>query len=203
VSTVSPYYFSQQKRLFDLFLSLCVLILGWPVFLGISFAIFILNGWPIIFIQQRAGQHHQPFPLFKFRTMKVNAEKSKKSLWKQNEAPFPMFKMTEDPRYTRLGKLLSRTGLDELPQFLNIFLGQMSIVGPRPLPLTEARQLDSSWDFRYQVKPGIISEWAVSKTRYGSLREWKKLEKLTLALGSLQYDFRLLHRTIKYLLSSS
>lgn len=132
--------------------------------------------------------------------MTVGAEKQKKTLLGQNEAPWPMFKMKDDPRFTLLGKFLSRSGLDELPQLINILRGEMSLVGPRPLPLAEAKKLDKEWEFRYQVKPGVISLWAIDPKRYFSLEKWRKLEENTLRDGSIAKDVLLLVATIACLL---
>lgn len=198
--TISSYYQSWQKRLFDISISVSTLLFLWPLFLLISCLISLENGGPVFFIQPRMGYKKKPFQLLKFRTMVKNAESQKGKLKKQNEAPAPMFKMKNDPRYTRLGKVLSRTGLDELPQFINILKGEMSLVGPRPLPLEEARALPKSWDFRYLVRPGILSEWAVDTSRYHSLQKWQELEKTTMEKGGVLYDLGLMVRTLVYLL---
>jgi lipopolysaccharide/colanic/teichoic acid biosynthesis glycosyltransferase len=197
---ISPYYSSWQKRIFDCYVALLGLILLWPLFLLVSAAVFLSSGWPIFFFQKRMGIQKKHFLLIKFRTMLPNAEKKRSSLLKKNEAPWPMFKLQRDPRYTKIGKFLSRTGIDELPQLINILKGEMSVVGPRPLPIYEAEKLPTSWNFRYQVKPGIISEWVVSSSRYVSLAAWKKLELKTLQQGSWEYDFDLMLRTAAYLL---
>lgn len=139
--------------------------------------------------------------MIKFRTMRHDAEKLKKGLLNKNEAPSPMFKMKNDPRFTKIGKILSTTGLDELPQLLHIIKGTMSLVGPRPLPVSEAKKLPSSWDFRYEVKPGLISEWALSGKRYASLNDWKMLEKETLKKDSLGYEVSLIYKTSKMIFS--
>jgi lipopolysaccharide/colanic/teichoic acid biosynthesis glycosyltransferase len=196
---VSPYYFSSQKRLFDVFFTLLILIISLPILLIIGLVIFIDSGLPIVFKQKRKGQLEQPFTLYKLRTMKLHSHASKKELYKHNQAPYPMFKMTNDPRYTSIGKMLSRSGLDELPQLLNILKGEMSWVGPRPLPIEEAKLLGKDWDFRYLVKPGILSEWAVNSSRYESLKKWKQLEVETLEKGSLKNDIQLIFRTLRYL----
>ncbi len=148
------------------------------------------------------GYGKKPFSLLKFRTMINGAEQKKAALLKKNEAPSPMFKLTNDPRYTKIGKFLSKSGLDELPQLLNVLRGDMSLVGPRPLPLNEARKLPKHWDFRYQVKPGITSEWAINNSRYNSLSSWKELELYTCREGKLQYDLQLIRRTLQYLRQS-
>jgi lipopolysaccharide/colanic/teichoic acid biosynthesis glycosyltransferase len=145
------------------------------------------------------GKDKKTFLLWKFRSMHVGAERKKARLQKLNQAPWPMFKVYNDPRYTKIGKFLSMTGVDELPQLWNILKGDMSIVGPRPLPVPEATQLGSEWNFRYQVRPGIISEWAVHPQRYKSLTKWRELEKQTLKNGGWQYDVQLLLKTITYI----
>jgi lipopolysaccharide/colanic/teichoic acid biosynthesis glycosyltransferase len=199
---ISPYYHSWQKRLFDVMTAGTGLILLWPMFIVIAVVIIATAGSPIFFLQKRMGRDQKPFTLIKFRTMLVNAEKKRGALLKKNEAPWPMFKLHSDPRYTKIGKFLSRTGLDELPQLINILKGEMSLVGPRPLPLYEAKKLPKSWSFRYQVKPGIISEWAINNRRYHSLKMWKKLEVETLQARTSMDDLHLISRTIQYLLHS-
>lgn len=128
--------------------------------------------------------------------MHLQADTQKPKLSELNEAPFPMFKIAKDPRYVGIGRLLSRAGLDELPQLLNIIKGEMSFVGPRPLPLSEANQLSTAWNFRYRVRPGILSEWAVSEKRHTSLAHWRTLEEVTLKRGGILYDIGLLVRTV-------
>jgi len=111
-----------------------------------------------------------------------------------NEAPEPMFKMQDDPRFVGIGRWLSRSGLDELPQLFNILRGNMSFVGPRPLPVEEAAALPASWEFRYQVRPGLVSEWVLSEKKYGSLRDWREAEATSLVTGSITHDIALLAR---------
>jgi lipopolysaccharide/colanic/teichoic acid biosynthesis glycosyltransferase len=195
----SEYYFSLQKRFLDVSFSLVLLCLLFPLFSVVAVFIFLESPGPIFFRQKRMGLNKKVFTLLKFRTMKHQTESDRNALERWNEAPWPMFKMRNDPRYTRVGRFLSRTGLDEFPQLVNILKNEMSIVGPRPLPLTEAKALPKHWDFRYQVKPGLISEWAVARNRYHSLATWKKLEESTLQQGSIAYDLSLMIRTIYYL----
>lgn len=156
----------------------------------------------IIFTQKRTGLNGQEFTLYKFRTMVKNAESIKtrnlKKYKKENQAPWPMFKNYEDPRFIKktlklpfgmkkkikIGRWLSKTGLDELPQLINILKGEMKLVGPRPLPTKEAqgiKKIDPKWyQWRHQVKPGIFSYWTLDKNRYKSLNHWKRLEKKTI-----------------------
>lgn len=196
---VSPYFSSSQKRLFDLFLSLSILWFFWPFLVCIAVLIVLDSGWPIFFLQERVGQNKKSFLLYKFRTMHLGSEQLQSSLSDQNQAPSPMFKVVDDPRFTRLGRLLSRTGVDELPQLINILLGEMSWVGPRPLPVKEAKKLPSSWDFRYSVLPGITSLWAINTFRYQNLDKWRQLEVETVRTGSVSSDIKLLIQTALYI----
>lgn len=167
-----------------------------PVWIGLTLTVWLTAGRPIIFKQKRMGQHKRPFTMYKFRTMYVGAERHQHRYRDNNQAPFPMFKIFDDPRFVGFGRVLSKTGLDELPQLLNILRGEMSFIGPRPLPINESKQLDSSWDFRYQVKPGVFSEWSLSPARHYSLTTWKKLEQTTLQQGSLHNDLRIIFDTL-------
>lgn len=193
------YHFSWQKRALDVVVSATVLLVLAPVLVGVIILIWLTAGFPIFYRQRRLGYRKHPFTLWKFRTMKPNADQLKKRLWRRNEAPWPMFKMESDPRFTRVGRFLSWTGLDEVPQLWQIIRGQMSLIGPRPLPIEEAKQLPSSWNFRYQVKPGILSEWAIAPDRYASLQRWRQLEQQTIQLDSFGADLRLLARAGIYL----
>ena len=152
---------------------------------------------PIIFTQKRTGKDGKTFTIYKFRTMKKNASLLKHKYLEFNEAPSPMFKIHNDPRFVGIGKLLSQSGFDELPQLVNIIKGEMSFVGPRPLPVNEVKKLSSVWDFRNEVKPGIFSEWTLASNRHDSLTDWKELDKKTLSHGGLSYDLKLIFLTLK------
>jgi lipopolysaccharide/colanic/teichoic acid biosynthesis glycosyltransferase len=141
--------------------------------------------------------------MLKFRTMRIHAKTMKDKLQKYNEAPSPMFKMQNDPRFTKIGKLLSKTGIDEIPQLFHVLMGQMSIVGPRPLPIEEAEKLPKSWDFRYNVRPGILSDWAVAPDRYHSLKRWKELESQGLKRSSLKEELQLITNGLRFLTKSN
>jgi lipopolysaccharide/colanic/teichoic acid biosynthesis glycosyltransferase len=194
---IHPYYFSSRKRILDITLA-CILLVGLlPVLTGIALVILITSGWPAIFSQQRVGKDKKIFTMYKFRTMYVGAHKDQKKYAKLNESPFPAFKLTNDPRFVGIGKWLSKTGLDELPQLINILKGEMSFIGPRPLPISEAKKLTGSWDFRYQVKPGVLSLWALSDKRHKSLRNWQSLEKKTFLKGSISHELSLISEALK------
>lgn len=166
-----------NKRIFDIILSIFGLIIFAPIFI-FFYPFFMLSiGHPVIFKQIRMGKNKKPFTIYKIRTMKRGASLHQEKLKKLNIAPHPIFKIENDPRFHFFGKTLSKFGLDELPQIINILKGEMSFVGPRPLPINEAKLLGSSWNFRYIVRPGILSKWALSPKRYKSLDDWKKLEE--------------------------
>jgi lipopolysaccharide/colanic/teichoic acid biosynthesis glycosyltransferase len=132
-----------------------------------------------------------------------NATMLKPKYVKLNEAPAPMFKIKKDPRFVGAGWPLSRTGLDELPQLWNIVRGEMSFVGPRPLPVSEARALPADWRaWREQVRPGIFSQWALSQEKHLSLTKWRQLEKTTLTQGSLKTDLQQIFLTVKLIFMS-
>lgn len=200
---IAAYHLHWQKRVFDLVLSIFLLISLFPLFVFVSIAVALSSGLPIFFTQNRTGFQKKTFKIIKFRTMRNDAQETKKSLVKKNEAPWPMFKMDHDPRFTTIGRFLSHTGIDELPQLVNVLMGKMSITGPRPLPIEEARKLPSSWNFRYKTRPGIVSHWALSKDRYKSLEDWRKLEKKELINGSLKADIQLILRSVFFILKSN
>lgn len=194
---IHSHYYSLEKRHLDLIVGLVLLILLTPLLLLLSLTILITSGWPIFYIQKRRGLNKKTFKIIKFRTMYVGAEKNQWRYQKDNLAPSPMYKNWTDPRFVGSGKWLSKTGLDELPQLLNIIKGEMSFVGPRPLPENEAEKLNKSWNFRYEVKPGIFSEWSIDAKRNKSLNEWKKLEKETLQQGGVKYEVKTIMETLR------
>lgn len=193
---VHPYYFSQKKVIFDRFFSLFGLLIAIPVFLSIGLVIFVTVGRPIFYLQSRVGVHGKKFKMLKFRTMGLGAHKEQVNLAKLNQAPGPMFKIFDDPRFVGIGKWLSKSGLDELPQLFNVLRGEMSIVGPRPLPVAEVRQLGKGWFFRQKVKPGIFSEWTLAESRHRSLADWRSLDQKTISKGGWGYDLNIIFKTL-------
>lgn len=192
---INSFYYSSLKRSLDVFMALFLIIILAPIGLVIWFGILITSGRPIIFKQKRSGFHNQPFWLYKFKTMHQSAEKLKKTLLTENEAPFPMFKHHDDPRFVGIGRWLSNTGLDELPQLLNILKGEMSFIGPRPLPVSEAKIIHHkypNWRFRELVKPGIFSEWSLDAKRHSSIKHWQDLDQKTLENGGLKYELKII-----------
>ncbi|MBP7700839.1 sugar transferase [Candidatus Woesebacteria bacterium] len=197
---IHSYYHSFKKRFFDIILSVSGILFIIP-FLAIIYPLFIfLIGKPFIFKQKRMGKDKVPFTIYKIRTMKNGSEKQQSKYRKLSTAPYPMFKVNDDPRFIKFGKIISKLGIDEAPQLLNILKGEMSFVGPRPLPLDEAKKLPAEWNFRYLVRPGILSKWAISKNRYKSLQAWKKLELETIKHGSSILDLKLIFQSINLII---
>jgi lipopolysaccharide/colanic/teichoic acid biosynthesis glycosyltransferase len=199
---IHPYYHSRTKRAFDIVLGFILLVVLSPVFAGISLLIMLTAGWPIFFHQKRIGINKKSFTIHKFRVMYKGADKHQWRHRQDNEAPEPMYKNWHDPRYVGLGRWLSKIGFDELPQLLNILKGEMSFVGPRPLPHKEAAQLTPQWNFRYQVKPGVFSQWSLATTRHDTLSGWKHLEQKTVQYGSVWNDLAIITKTIIKVLTS-
>lgn len=191
---INRSYNACSKRFIDLTLALIFLIISFPFFIVLWPILIWQIGLPIIFKQKRTGKNGKEFTIYKFRTMIKNAEnlrlKKQKEFSKLNYAPKPMFKIENDPRFTKFGKILSKTGLDELPQIINVIKSDMSLVGPRPLPSNEVKELkkvDLNWySWRHQIKPGLFSLWVLDDKRHQSLKIWKQLEKETLVLNLFQ-----------------
>lgn len=201
-----------QKRLFDLAGAGFLLLLALPIsVVAYPFLLWLL-GKPVIFKQKRLGRKEQIFIMYKLRSMKKNALSSQKKYAKQNEAPWPMFKISDDPRFVekkinflgykkqiKIGKFLSNSGLDELPQLINVLRGEMSLIGPRPLPVAEALALkskDPNWyKWRHQSLPGIFSLWALDPQHNKSLTYWKSLEKMS-ATATLREEIYLIGKII-------
>lgn len=186
------------KRIIDILFSLCVICIGFPFFLIIAIIIKLDSPGPVFFRQQRAGLKGKPFGLFKFRTMVVNAEELKDKLKEQNEMSGPVFKMTNDPRITRAGRHLRKLGVDEFPQFLNVLLGQMSIVGPRP-PLPDEVAQYERWQLRrLAMKPGITCLWQIARNRNSiSFEEWMHMDMEYIDNWSLSLDIVIIFKTIR------
>jgi lipopolysaccharide/colanic/teichoic acid biosynthesis glycosyltransferase len=175
--------------------SLGVMILA-PVLLSIAAAIRIGSPGPAVFRQPRMGRTGREFEIFKFRSMVVDAEQKKAALAGFNEAGDGLFKIANDPRVTRIGLLLRRLSLDELPQLFNVLKGDMSLVGPRPLPLDEDR-LIAGWDRRrLAMPPGMTGVWQVLGSSRVPVQEMVKLDYLYAANWSLWGDIKLLIRTL-------
>ncbi len=194
------YHNSVQKRLLDAVMSILFLAMTSPLFLLITIISVLTSPGPVFFIQKRAGKEGKPFGIIKFRTMIVGAEKFRKRYEKLNESDGPVFKIKNDPRFTAFGKILSNTGLDELPQFLNVLKSDMSIVGPRPLPVAEAKRITKKDAVRFLVKPGITSSWVVNGSHKLKFRKWMELDRQYVKKADLSTDIEIIIRTFVMML---
>ena len=171
-----------------------------PILLLTSLAIAITMGRPIFFSQTRAGLHGRRFRMLKFRTMVRDAEAKRKELESKNEMGGPVFKLTADPRITRLGHFLRKYSIDELPQLFNVLAGTMSLIGPRPLPLVEQEQIRGWQRRRLSMRPGITGLWQVSGRSDISFEEWMVLDLRYIDEWSLSFDLRILLKTVPVVL---
>ena len=186
------------KQLMDLAGSLLVLMVGWWLFVGIALLIKFTSPGPVLFRQKRSGINGQPFTIYKFRTMVTNAEQLQHELAAMNEMTGPVFKVTNDPRITPIGKFLRKYSLDELPQFFNVLRGEMSLVGPRPLPVDEVKRFyDLAHRRRLSVKPGITCLWQISgRSNVSDFKDWVRLDLEYIDNWSLWLDIKILLRTL-------
>lgn len=190
------------KRVFDIVVSSILLVLLSPVFLAIAIAIKVDTRGPVFFAQQRAGVRGRPFKVYKFRSMVPDAEAKVEELQQHNESDGPLFKMKDDPRVTRVGKLIRKTSIDELPQLLNVIKGDMSLVGPRPALHSEVREWNDELRNRLRVRPGITGMWQVNGRSDTSFAEYQRLDLFYIDNWSIITDLSILVRTIPAVLKS-
>jgi exopolysaccharide biosynthesis polyprenyl glycosylphosphotransferase len=185
------------KRLFDIFGAGVLLVILAPVLLGAALAVRLSGPGPIFFVQPRYGRHRKRFPMFKFRSMVNDAELKQAELEVHNEAQGPVFKLKQDPRVTRVGVFLRKTSIDELPQLFNVLRGEMSLVGPRPLPLRDVSRFDEPWLLRrFSVRPGMTCIWQISGRSNTTFDDWMKQDLTYIDNWSLSLDLSILVRTI-------
>ncbi|MGA9858207.1 MAG: sugar transferase [Solirubrobacteraceae bacterium] len=189
------------KRSFDLLLSTIGLVIISPALLAIALAVKLSSPGPVIFRSRRPGMAGRPFHCFKFRTMREHAEQIQADLEPLNESSGALFKMRDDPRLTRVGRLLRRFSLDELPQLVNVVRGEMSLVGPRPLPMRDFERLDEWHKKRYLVLPGITGLWQVSGRSELDFDDLVRLDFLYLERWSILLDLSILLKTIPAVLT--
>lgn len=189
------FIFRFLKRSFDIIASLLGMIILLPVFLAIAIAIRIEDGKPVIYGQMRNGLNGKVFHMYKFRSMCVNAEEIHKTLLEKNELDGPAFKLKDDPRVTKVGRFLRKTSLDEIPQFINIFRGEMSLVGPRPLPTYETEQCNAYQKQRLLIKPGLTCYWQCSGRNDIPFDEWVEMDLKYIRDASIWEDFKILCKT--------
>ena len=185
------------KRAMDIIGSLCGIILLSPLLIIVALAIKIEDPkGSIFFSQQRCGKDNKLFPMYKFRSMVSNAEELLEELMEHNEMDGPVFKIKDDPRITRVGKFIRKTSIDELPQLFNIFMGHMSIVGPRPAIPHEVAEYSHYHKQRLLVKPGLTCIWQVSGRNSIGFEEWMDMDLEYIEKRNLWMDIKLIFKTV-------
>jgi len=189
------------KRVMDIVVAGGMLVVLWPVLVTIGLLVKLESRGPAIFRQQRAGLGNRPFAIYKFRTMRHGAEQERDALLHINEQDGPAFKIRNDPRVTKLGAFLRKTSLDELPQLLNVLRGEMTLVGPRPLPCHEADGCVGWQRRRLEVTPGLTCIWQVSGRSSVSFDDWVRMDLAYKKRVSLWQDVRILLATVPAVLT--
>ena len=185
------------KRALDVSGAVMLLVLLSPLMLATAVAVRLTSPGPVIFRQARTGLNKRPFTMYKFRTMIADAEARQAALGGLNEVSGPVFKICNDPRLTPVGAFLRRTSLDELPQLLNVLIGNMSLVGPRPLPLRDVEGFREDWQRRrFSVRPGITCLWQLSGRSNVSFERWMEMDLQYIDQWSLRLDLRILLKTV-------
>jgi exopolysaccharide biosynthesis polyprenyl glycosylphosphotransferase len=201
-STPEDSWQALAKEMLDLAGAFVLLLLSSPIFLLTALAIKITSPGPILFRQQRSGLNGRPFTMLKFRSMVTDAEQLKQELAQLNEMAGPVFKLAQDPRVTPVGRIIRRFSIDELPQLVNVLRGEMSLVGPRPLPVDEVKRFDDlSHRRRLSVKPGLTCLWQVSgRNDVKDFRDWVRLDLEYIDNWSFWLDLKILLRTVPVVL---
>lgn len=196
--TPTDYFGLKIKVLFDFLFAFVVLLLFLPFFILIGIIIKLTSKGPVLFKQTRVGLRGRKFGVYKFRTMRADAPKQRFELNSQNEMDGPVFKIKNDPRITKIGAFLRKTSLDEIPQFINVLKGEMSVVGPRPLPDYEVAQFSERWQLRrHSMKPGITCIWQVSGRNNISFDDWMKLDLQYIDSWSIKLDLIIILKTVR------
>ncbi|HWH72563.1 MAG TPA: sugar transferase [Candidatus Sulfotelmatobacter sp.] len=204
-STPGACWQSVLKQMLDFLGALLLLIAVSPVLLTVALLVKFTSPGPIFFRQQRSGLNGRPFTIYKFRTMVTNAEQLKHELEAMNEMTGPVFKVSNDPRITRIGKFLRKFSLDEFPQLFNVLRGEMSLVGPRPLPVDEVKRFnDLAHRRRLSVKPGLTCLWQISgRNDVTDFKDWVRLDLEYIDNWSLWLDVKILLRTVPVVLAGT
>lgn len=185
------------KRLIDIVFTAAASLMLAPLFIIIAFLIKLTSPGPVFFKQERIGYNRRRFKMVKFRTMVQDAEEMQQHLEHLNEADGPAFKIQDDPRITPMGRWLRRTSLDELPQLINVLRGDMSLVGPRPLPVRDVEGIEKRWQKRrFSMRPGLTCLWQIGGRNQVRFDEWMKLDLEYIDQWSIQLDFYIIAKTI-------
>jgi len=184
------------KRIFDIIFSALALVLLFPFFIGLGIAIKVNDGGPIFYVSRRYGRKGTIFNFYKFRSMQVGADSLLASLKNKNEKDGPIFKIKKDPRVSKMGRFMRKYSIDELPQLWNVLIGDMSLVGPRPLPIDQVQKDDFNQLKRLEIKPGITGLWQIkgrSDVSFGNLLRW---DTWYINNWSLWLDFNIILKSI-------
>lgn len=192
------------KRLLDICGSAALLLALAPIFAIVALCVKLDSTGPVFYRQERVGLNKRRFRLVKFRTMVEGAEYQQQMLESLNEAAGPVFKIKADPRITRIGRFLRRYSIDELPQLFNVLKGEMSLVGPRPLPVRDVERIDAHWHKRrFSVKPGVTCLWQVNGRSHVSFNDWVRMDLEYIDQWSLGLDMKILMKTVPVVLKGS
>lgn len=185
------------KRIMDITISAPALILLAPLFVMIGILIRLESRGPIFFVQERVGYNKRRFKFYKFRTMTSDAEDRQAEMEHLNEMSGPVFKIKDDPRVTKIGKILRKTSMDELPQLFNVLKGDMSLVGPRPLPIRDYKRFEKNWQKRrLSIRPGLTCLWQIQGRNELPFAKWIELDMEYIDHWSILLDLRILVKTI-------
>jgi len=192
------------KRVMDLVFAVCALAILVPLFVVIGLLIKVSSPGPVFFRQERVGYNRRRFSIIKFRTMVADAENLQKELEAFNEADGPTFKIQNDPRITSIGRWLRRTSLDETPQLINVLRGDMSLVGPRPLPLRDVAGMDERWQKRrFSMRPGLTCLWQIYGRNQVRFYDWMRLDLQYIDQWSVLLDIKILLKTLPVLIKAN
>lgn len=192
---------ASAKRVFDLVSATSILVVTAPIWIAAAIAVKLDSPGPVFYRQERIGRDGVPFVLTKFRTMEVGADQRLAELAELNEVDGPLFKIKHDPRVTRVGRILRKLSIDELPQLLTVFSGRMSMVGPRPALAHEVTEWDEQLRDRLRVLPGLTGMWQVSGRSSSSFDDYRRLDLYYVDNWSLAHDLRICARTVGVVLS--
>src|SRR3989344_1122408 len=181
-------------------LAFILLLLISPIMAFLCMFVKLSSKGPFVFKQKRIGQGFKTFTIYKIRTMVKNAETLKNKVEHLNQADGPVFKIRDDPRFTGFGRFLSHTGMDEILQIINIIKGEMSFVGPRPLPVKEAEKVSKKFYKRFSIKPGITSLWIIKGAHNLSFEQWMMLDLEYIEKKSILFDIYIFLSTVLLML---
>ena len=196
----SRFMYHSIKRIFDFMAAICGVIILSPVMLVIAILIKVEDHGPVFYKQVRVGKNGKKFKMYKFRSMFVNADKMLAKLKEQNNVEGPMFKMKDDPRITKVGHFIRKHSLDELPQFLNVIKGDMSLVGPRPPLPSEVAEYSDYDKQRLYVTPGCTGLWQATERNEVGFSEMVQLDIQYIQRASFMFDLWIIWKTVEIII---